>query len=318
MTKFALKRLNEPDGIEAFNLELASLLPFQSNAGWSLIQVLATFEILENGARYYYFLFPYADGTLWDFFKRFDEPSKPPSHTERMMYDCHALAEALTLIHNSRLKQVGGIPGIADGEENELYGRHGDIKADNILYFYAENSSRLVITDFGLGRLHTGISRSRQNPRNLDFSSTYRAPEFDVTDGKIGRKADVYSLGCVFLEMVTWDLKGFTAARDLFAKARATPNEILKGFVEDTFFTCTKTSGERVVAKRKPEVDNWIKDLRTHPKASRCSNEFLDLIEKMLEPEVSERLTSQQVLIELKTRLKVCIDHPKYSRPQKY
>jgi len=47
-------------------------------------------------------------------------------------------------------------------------------------------------------------------PSNLDgFSEDYRPPEIDLDDQEhVTRKSDIWSLGCVYLELCTWYLRG--------------------------------------------------------------------------------------------------------------
>ena len=78
--------------------------------------------------------------------------------------------------------------------------RHKDIKPDNILI---DESGSVILTDFGISRRfpkHT--SHATNNERK--FTRKYASPEI-MDDGNILRDdaSDVFSLGCVFLEMAT-------------------------------------------------------------------------------------------------------------------
>lgn len=89
------------------------------------------------------------------------------------------------------------------------YGRHGDIKPDNILWFKNIPGSNygasgiLRIADFGLGRFHGRESRSNDPAGNNPASPTYKPPECKL--GKfISRAYDIWSLGGLYLEFITW------------------------------------------------------------------------------------------------------------------
>ncbi|EMC93918.1 hypothetical protein BAUCODRAFT_36371 [Baudoinia panamericana UAMH 10762] len=92
--------------------------------------------------------------------------------------------------------------------------RHKDIKPANILI----NKNDILLSDFGTSHhFETNLDepgRSRYYEQSLDDSSTigdgimtpkYCAPEV-AAKKKRGRKADIYSLGCVFAEMLTVEL----------------------------------------------------------------------------------------------------------------
>ena len=78
--------------------------------------------------------------------------------------------------------------------------RHKDIKPENILI---DESGSVILTDFGISRRfpkHT--SHATNNERR--FTRKYASPEI-MDDGNVLRDdpSDVFSLGCVFLEMAT-------------------------------------------------------------------------------------------------------------------
>jgi serine/threonine protein kinase len=77
--------------------------------------------------------------------------------------------------------------------------RHKDIKPANILTKGAE----VYVTDFGIARDFVGEETTASAGTVGARSTMYCAPEIYVDGHRRGRKADVYSLGCVFLEMTT-------------------------------------------------------------------------------------------------------------------
>jgi serine/threonine protein kinase len=120
------------------------------------------------------------------------------------------------------------------------YGRHGDLKPENILWFKTYHHDDqyqfmglLKISDFGMTSFHESQTRSMVNPKLIGVSPTYRAPEYDIKK-HISRSYDIWSLGCVLLELVTWYLLGWEGV-DGFSKDRTEddPNEI----PQDVFFT---------------------------------------------------------------------------------
>ncbi len=88
---------------------------------------------------------------------------------------------------------------------------HRDIKPENILL---DKRGRLKIADFGLARLLRGAGGSPATPRDYTLTGpwqvmgtpNYMAPEQMDDPLKVDHRADIYSLGVVFYEMLTGEL----------------------------------------------------------------------------------------------------------------
>ncbi|VDP27441.1 unnamed protein product [Soboliphyme baturini] len=109
---------------------------------------------------------------------------------------------------------------------------HRDIKTANIL---RDSHGNVKIGDFGAGkRLQTICSQSSAGT----FIGTpyYMAPEV-INGQKYGRKADIWSLGCTLVEMLTgkppWkDLEPMAA---LFKIATEPPQYVLPPYISEQF-----------------------------------------------------------------------------------
>ncbi|KAF8846673.1 kinase-like protein [Acephala macrosclerotiorum] len=84
---------------------------------------------------------------------------------------------------------------------------HGDIKPRNILVYSSNQTSRAFLSDFGSARR---INATNHICRHSGLTPKYGAPELhhETSTGQswsptLGRAADIFSLGCVFLEMAT-------------------------------------------------------------------------------------------------------------------
>ena len=314
---FALKKLHSNTSRDTFNQELASLRKFQDNDdGKHLIKLLATFEVREKrGPKQistYYLLFPWAEGDLWKFWREHDSENQRLRRCVWMAEQISHLGQALMHVHNERRRQLKRINDSNDEGRLELFGRHGDIKADNILWFDDDDDrdprdargGRLVIADFGLGRLNSKYSRSGVDPKMVDKSATYKAPEFDLRGGKISRLSDIYSLGCTCLEFVTWYLEGWHAVSEDFPDSRIEGD--IYGQESDIFFRIENRGAEEK-AIIKPKVKDWISRLKGSRHCSNYTLQFLELIEeRMLEPDSSRRIKSDELVKELELLADTC------------
>jgi serine/threonine protein kinase len=304
----AVKRLHSPDETE-FKKEETILKALSSQNHPHLINLLATFEHKKK----YHLLFPYADSNLRKYWEdrphpSFDEPTVMWS-LEQMV----GIASALLLIHNFRVtypllpsdpgkvqlpkdtKLSVGPPG------EELYGRHGDIKPENILWFKRvqgpDGQGVLQIADFGLGRFHGRDSRSGISPSKVVSSPTYEPPECKLHK-PVSRSYDIWSLGCLFLEFVTWLLKG-SAEINGFADFRGRLSSI--GINEDNFFTVTNNGSEAVVREK---VTEWVNQLHEHKKCSELIHDLLELtMSKLLVVDSKDRASAKEIFQQLEKYL---------------
>jgi len=200
---FAVKKLLT-DKEEDFKREVAMLRQLGGKKPHT-VKLLATFR----HGRTYSLLFPWAECDLLDYWKR-DGGHRhiTPPLIAWVANQCHGLLDALHWIHDPRST-------VLDPYNQPLYGRHGDIKPENILW-YKQNadgphplaSGELVLSDFGLSSLNHNQSRS--NVKNGDFhhTTTYAPPESVLPNNVISRSIDIWALGCVYLEFVTWVVGG--------------------------------------------------------------------------------------------------------------
>ncbi|EEU35231.1 uncharacterized protein NECHADRAFT_19162, partial [Fusarium vanettenii 77-13-4] len=173
------------------------------------------------------------------------------------------------------------------------WGRHGDIKPENILWFenYNNKQNHLVISDFGLTQFNSAHSRSKvQQGQIQGFSGTYRPPDLHIEDQPISQNYDVWSLGCVFLEFVSWFLLGHDEAVFTFADERLRDEP--KGTIEEDTFFIFENGQESTPkdAKLKKSVVKWIYKLHKNPHCSGLLHALLDLIQfTMLVPSSKDR-----------------------------
>ena len=204
-------------------------------------------------------IFPWANGNLRDFWESVKSPNRTQDMARWMLTQCFGIADGLQKIHGN-----GAVPGLNQKDKNT--GRHGDIKPENILWLERHNNSdnHLLICDFGLSRFHNYLSRS--DDKLPGFSPSYRPPECDLQRLRFSVKYDIWTLGCLLLDFLTWYLRGWKAVDEWFTDARladegwvppnqtrSTPNLNDRLLFEDKFYE-RSNDGKIVSAQLKPSV----------------------------------------------------------------
>jgi serine/threonine protein kinase len=188
------------------------------------------------GGEKYSLLFPWADCDLKEHMET--RTIGGPKEVLWMAEQCYGLADALSFIHDPG-------PEFLSVDQKRIYGRHGDIKPHNILWFKNDKGQRLTFSDMGLTEVHRDASRSNIPGKSIPHTPTYRPPECDMTgrEGHISRSFDIWTLGCVFLEIVVWMLMGPEGIAS-FKKARNTQYLDLPRYQTPLFFSLHRIEGE--------------------------------------------------------------------------
>ncbi|KAI1134866.1 kinase-like protein [Hypoxylon sp. FL0543] len=293
-----------------------------------LVQLLATFEVQKSAAQgsTYYLLFDWAEGNLKDYWRANSHLVGELSHSKWMAQQFHEICQAVQCVHNEREETLKStdtsalLRGLPERplDVHNLYGRHGDIKPDNFLWFQPAHPSSdlLALADFGLGRLHTKLSRSNQDPKKLAFTATYVAPEFELPDAKISRTSDIFSLGCVLLEYVTWYLNGLDSVENEFPLFRTAKDSY--GFDADKFFVIRpERPGGPQLPFLKPKVKEWIAELLAHEKCTQYLVQLLEIIrDMMLEADRRNRIHITDLITRMADLREKCeVDPTFYLKP---
>lgn len=186
----------------------------------------------------HYFLFPLAGCNLEDYWNNnqpwVKQATLDIAVIQWVSKQVEGLASAIDTVHNPSATQYLG--------QNKRYGRHGDIKPENVLWYRSPEDPKgiLVIADLGLSKINTEKSRSNIPNRNIPFTPGYRPPECDLEGGTISRAYDIWTFGCLLLELVTWALGG-EISRVTFEDKRMSP--YITGSQSDIFFDVKKRDG---------------------------------------------------------------------------
>jgi serine/threonine protein kinase len=123
----------------------------------------------------------------------------------------HGLSSALSIVHNLRLN--------AQDHDVELsrIGYHHDLRPANILV----SKSTFLLADFGLAKMKSEEDTSKTTYKA--GGGDYLAPECmseDYTRQPIGRAADIWSLGCTIIEVLSYIERGSEGVKELKRRRR--------------------------------------------------------------------------------------------------
>ena len=191
---------------------------------------------------------------------------------------------------------------------------HRDLKPGNILISKEKKLPYAKICDFGLSCFPSNYRPATPGA----VTSWYRAPEICCEYDDYSFPSDIWSVGCIFYEIVTKKPFIDTAKdnsraifRDIIAvlpekfSQRDVTNFIKKGDCEKFKHGYT----DKLTPKKKPFTEHMKKyvDIEDFEKSNGSVNEFSDLLDKILTLDPSKRLTATE-----------CLKHPFFNKFEKY
>lgn len=270
-----------------------------------LVKLLATYEFKGE----FYLLFPWAKANLREYWKQTPVPQFSGFTVKWFLRQCKGIASGLLSIHGYQttgdaLEDLANIESSLDDTDpgcthpdGRTYSRHGDIKPENILWSdedtpddepHFNEEGILLISDFGLMKAYQDLTVFRQTPEQARGSAQYEPPEVAEPGAPkvVSRAYDIWSLGCVYLEFLTW-LVGNFEGLEAFRNARSSGGD------NETFFTLIDDGlpDHSCKAIVKQSVQEWIYRLHRMPRCSEFIHDFLDLItHHMLVTDPKERI----------------------------
>ncbi|KAF1940155.1 kinase-like protein [Clathrospora elynae] len=268
-----------------------------------LLKCLASFTFSSK----YHMIYELADCDVEAFMKKHSNVEELSSFSPaNLAQQLFGLADALLVIHNQGNGDLDIKPNNLSVPQNQpaRSGYIHDIKPDNILLFIYEQDGEkrywLRLSDFSCAKVVDFVSivsgkRLSHLSDNKAGTPTYRAPELFMGH-KTSRPYDLWSLGCVYLEMLVWYMEGFHALTKFRGDRLC---QVKPWGLEDDGF-CFTDDEKDLTAKyqlRKPVLIK-IADL------SKCCTGPLkviaDVIPKLLKIEPTRRLTAEQLVDTLK------------------
>ncbi|RBR11624.1 hypothetical protein FVER53590_14177 [Fusarium verticillioides] len=97
--------------------------------------------------------------------------------------------------------------------------RHGDLKPDNILWYRDKDGlGTLKIADLGLAAFHIKTTGDRRGIQTMTPTGTARYEPPETAENKTGERSrmyDIWSMGCIMLELLIWLTQGIDAVDKL-------------------------------------------------------------------------------------------------------
>jgi serine/threonine protein kinase len=221
-----------------------------------LISLLATYEQFKS----YFLIFHWAEADLQRYWREVNPtPSMDWETVIWVAKQCKGIADGIMTIHQYRTSSSKLQP----QPHNEIFGHHGDIKPENVLWFpdpdQETKRGTLKLSDFGLAEFNFHQTMSMKPKSNFATSPQYRAPEIDL-EGlcAIGRSYDIWTLGCLYLEFITWLIGGGDLV-GMFLFKRLTPDPMMFGHDTGTFFRLVKITQEDKSWTRGVEIKPVVK-----------------------------------------------------------
>jgi serine/threonine protein kinase len=195
---------------------------------------------------------------------------------------------------------INRIPSTSDDSPSSeggaaLNGFHFDLKPANIL---VEENNSWVITDFGMARFEKADG-STSRVVNQPGTDAYAPPEYLNIESKFSRKYDVWSLGCILLEVTAFILQGYDGLKGKkgLDSIRCTTTSHM---TEHRFF-CVEVPGKY---RLKPEISGFMDDLihaerALPPSSQQFLVDVLCLIREMLDPKAETRIEIGNVIARL-------------------
>lgn len=291
----ALKKLTSVDIKTAFKQEEEALVRIKRLHHKHLVKLIDSFK----KGRDYFFLFPWAAGgdlnSLWKKYDIGDNPEQPDNRSPEMMHwlliQTRGIVSAINAMHN--LPDTS-----ADSEEN---GRHGDIRSQNILLFFDGPETEppwrgnLCIADVGLSRFHEKITDKRQDPTTtkgvfLEYAPPEIRPSRDGRRKPRSRKYDIWSLGCLFHDLIAWVLFGVRGVERFHNERQS------DGSLSSQFYTWEMS---RDTYKINPKVKDSISQIRKYLKSYDRETwlwELTNIVEKdLLQINETKRIDSEDL-----------------------
>lgn len=272
----AIKEFREP--IENKNVERAwvrEVKALQRVCQLRLLHVVDIAAMIVIGKKQYC-VFPWADGgnllNFWESRDSYHDRSVIATrHIPDIVNQLVGLAGALARLHNFTQGKSGGY-------------RHGNLTPENILVFDSKSHNSLgiwKIAGLGLGKYHMIASGDRVYVTSNSRAGTisYQPPEsLTAKVAPTSRRYDIWFMGCIILQLLTWLLYGTRKIDELTRNAQSV---IAKG--ESSYWTASWNERRGYHNIRiHSSVRSHMAQMKHDSQGSRALRDLLSIVENKL------------------------------------
>jgi len=258
----------------------------------------------------FYMLFPQAEMNLGNFLRAAPRPELSKDNVVWLLSQLKGIAEGVRHIHLLEplaMESLLSDNGLGTLPRQGRTGFHHDLKPANILVFgHSDHSEDLQITsrvfkisDFGCSRVGLMLSGSGLRPESFFTNhlslgdAAYAAPDY-LLEGKTSRPYDIWSLGCIFLEVMVWAFGLSNAGPEDFAVKRITSRDSKSQ--QSRAFWYQDSAG---IVKLKPTVIDQLRHLRSFSEGKSAFVHLIDTTAKLLAIRTKDRLDARTLCSEL-------------------
>ncbi|KAL1593742.1 hypothetical protein SLS60_010474 [Paraconiothyrium brasiliense] len=272
--EFKLHRGTHQEVAQRWASEVKALTTMNTLNQDHIVRFISAFRRGTPEAPEHYLITEWADGgNLHDLWKSIPNPPLTESFVRAAIKQLRGLSDALCAVHYLR----------SDGVHTAAHGRHGDLKPENILCFRSgDKIGTLKIGDFGEAKSHQIVTAMRNSNTTARYGTRrYEPPECEIgidtahpgqRDMRRSRLYDIWSFGCITLEIIIWLLHGTKGLREF--------NESVKtGFDDESpFYQVIQTPRIRS-ARVHSVVALWMKHISKDPACRAGTTALGDLLE---------------------------------------
>lgn len=232
-----------------------------------IVASLATFA---RGQRRYHMFSWASGGNLRDFWRnKLPSPTLSSETVLQAITQLRGLVDALYALHNFR-------------QDDGASFRHGDLKPENILVFPDDSAlGTLKMSDMGLAKFHSNATELRNFATGTRFGTLRYEPPEAVLRGESPRSRlyDIWSFGCITLELLVWLLYGQDGLDKFSISLRSASGEPSPFFEveEDVDAIRTARIHRSIVA-----LMSYIQDFDPELSQESAARDLLDLIKNRL------------------------------------
>lgn len=226
--------------------------------------IVPVMAIFTKGPRHF-LMFQWADrGNLRDFYYKTQHPLSGNAVLD-IVVQLHGISEALLALHNFKRGAY----------------RHGDLKPENILVFDSTSGDSEAgvwkIADLGLAKSHISPTEARISPTTTNKATrAYQPPEAVChLDQARSRRFDIWSMGCITLELIVWMRYGTEGLREFNGKRWDTLNNRL-----ESYWMCTDPDDNKFEVH--PTVLDTLQVILRDPQCPKGLKEIAKLVKNKL------------------------------------